>query len=238
MAEQFSEIITGEKAVIDTLRRLIDSRIVLKMEIPRAKQSWITLLLEIRPIGNDYLVLIDRVAGFEAALSKSPDRKVSLEFMEKGGGPSRFTTRVIASHSQEILSELPKAIYRTQRRQYFRIEALLGAEITFLAESSTEQKNAKVKNYSAGGVAFFIESGLNFSVGDSLTDIHLIIPEGERVIRFHIPKAAIRRIEPESGYGGKALCVIEFIEMQTQTRNDMISHIFRQQRVVIQRIRS
>ncbi len=126
MAEQFSEIITGEKAVIDTLRQVIDSRIVCKMEIPRAKQSWITLLLEIRSIGNDYHLLIDRVAGFEAALSKSPDREVSLEFMDKGRVPSRFNTRVIASHSKEILSELPKVIYRIQRRQYFRIEAPLG----------------------------------------------------------------------------------------------------------------
>ena len=135
------------------------------------------------------------------------------------------------------MSELPEVIYRIQRRQYFRIEAFLGTEITFLAGSSTERKKATVKNYSAGGVAFFMEKELKLSVGDLLTDIHLNIPEGGELTHFHIPKASIRRIEPESLYDVKALCAIEFIEIQRETRNNILSHVFRQQMVMIRRVR-
>ncbi len=238
MAEQFTEIITDVRGVIGTLRELIDSRIVCKMEIPRARRSWITLLLGIRSIGRDYHLLIDRVAGFEAALLRSPDRQVFVEFMDKGRVPCRFNARVVANQRQEILSELPKAIYRIQRRRYFRIEALLGTEITFSAGSAAEQKNATVKNYSAGGAAFFVESGLNLGAGDSLADIHLVIPDRDRLIRFHIPRVEVKRFEPESPYGEKALCTIEFTEISKETRNDIISHVFRQQRVVIRRVRT
>ena len=236
MAEQYSEIITGDRAIIDTLRPLIASRVMCKMEIPRTDESWITLLLEIRNIGNTYHLLLDTAAGFEAALLKFSDREVSLEFKDKGGIPCRFKTRIIACNPRETLSELPRVIYRIQRRQYFRIEAPSGMEITFLTESSTERKKAKVKDYSAGGVAFFMETEWKLNVGDWLIDVHLDIPEGEGVIRFQIPKAAIRRTESEFSYSEKALCAIEFIDISAQTRDTIFSHISRRQRVGIQRI--
>ncbi len=169
---------------------------------------------------------------------KAADKQVSLEFMDKGGVPSQFETRVIACHPREISAELPRAIYRIQRRQYFRIDALLGTEITFLTGSSTERKKARVKNCSAGGVAFFMEKEFRFGLGDTLTNIDLNIPEGEGVTSFRIPKAVVRRVTSNSPYGGKAICAIEFIDISSQTRNSIVSHIFRQQRVVIQRIRT
>ena len=107
------------------------------------------------------------------------------------------------------MAKLPEVIYRTQRRQYFRIEAFLGTEITFLAGSSTDRRKATVKNYSGGGIAFFMEKDLDFSVGDLLTDIHLDIPEGGKLTHFQIPKVAVRRIEPGFRYGERALCAIE-----------------------------
>ena len=237
MAEQYSEIITGKQAIINTLRPVIDSRVVCRMEIPRTRQSWITLVLEIRKRGDAYNLLIDRVARFEKALSKSPGKAVSLEYTDKVGVPCWFYTRVIECH-KEILSELPKEIYRIQRRQYFRVEAFLGTEITFLAGSSTERKKATVKNYSAGGIAFFMEKDLKLNVGDLLTDVSLNIPEQGDWTRFHILQAAVRRVEPESIYEAKALCAVEFIEIQKETRNNIISHVFRQQMVMIRKIRA
>jgi len=235
MAEQYSELVTGDRAIIDTLRPLIASRVRCKMEIPRTHENWITLLLEIRNIGSTYHLLIDNLAGFEAALSMFSDREVSLEFTEKGGVPCRFNTRIIACNPREIWAELPRVIYRIQRRQYFRVEAPLGTEITFLTESSTERKRAKVKNYSAGGVAFFMENDWKLNVGNGLTEIHLNVPEGKEMIRFQIAKAAVRRVESESSHSRQALCAIEFTEIPGQTRNQIFSHVLQQQRVGIQR---
>jgi c-di-GMP-binding flagellar brake protein YcgR len=236
VAEEYSEIVTGDRAIIDLLRRLIASRVMCEMEIPRTHESWITLLLEIRNIGNTYHLLLDTAAGFEAALLKFSDREVFLECKEKGGVACRFKTRIIACNPREVLSELPKVIYRIQRRRYFRMEGPPGVEITFLSEPSTEKKMAKVKDYSAGGVAFFMETEWKLNVGDWLSDVHLNIPEKEGVIRFQIPKAAVRRTETESSYGGMALCAVEFTEISAQTRDKIFSHISRKQRVGIQRI--
>ena len=236
MEEQYTEIIAGDKIISTTLRSLIDSRTICKMEFPRTRYSWITMLLDIRNDGNSFYLLIDKVAGFETALLNNPGREVSLEFMDKGRVPCRFNTRVIAPHNQAIWSELPKVIYRIQRRQYFRIDALLGAEITFQSPSSEEKERGRIKNYSAGGVAFLVEKDLKFSVGDVLTDIYLHVPEGNEQITFHIPKAPVRRIEPPSLHDGRTLCAIEFLETSKETRDHLISHIFRQQRVVIQKL--
>jgi c-di-GMP-binding flagellar brake protein YcgR len=236
MAEQFSEIIAGEKEVVDTLHSVIESRIVCKMGIPRTDQSWNTVLLEVRNVRNAYHLLIDSVRGFEAVLSKSPDKEVSLEFKDQVGVPCRFNTRIIACNPKAILAGIPETISRIQRRKYFRIEAPLGTEITFLDGSSTERKKAEVKDYSAGGVAFLPEKDLNFKVGDSLTDIHLSILEGGKRVRFRIPKAAVRRVELESSLTGKPLCAIEFTEIPGETRNGITSHVFRQQRMIMQRI--
>ena len=163
MAEPYSEIITGEQAIINALRPLIASRIMCKMGIPHTNQSWITLLLEIRRGRNGHNLLIDTVEGLENVLSRFLGKEVSLEFTDKVGAPCWFYTKVVAYHN-EILSELPQVIYRTQRRHYFRVEAFPGTEITFLVGSSTERKKATVRNYSAGGVGFFVEKELKLSV--------------------------------------------------------------------------
>jgi len=236
MAEQFSETIAGEKDVVDTLHWVIESRFVCKMEIPRTDKSWVTRLLEVRNVRNAYHLLIDSVPGFEAALSESPFKEVSLEFEDRAGALCRFHTKIIAWNPKQILSGLPKEISRIQRRKYFRVEALLGTEITFQDGSSTERKKAEVKNYSAGGSVFFLENDLKFNVGDSLTDIHLNVPEGEEWVRFCIPKAAVRQVESESSLSGQALCAIEFTGIPGETRNGITFHAFRQQRMILQRI--
>jgi c-di-GMP-binding flagellar brake protein YcgR len=238
MAEQYIEIISGDKSIITTIQSFIDARVVGRIEIPSTKHSWITMLLEVKNIDNSYFLSIDNVGGFESTLSNYPSREVSLEFMDKGGVPCRFRTKIIACHSNDILSELPKEIYRLQRRQYFRIKALPGTEITFCIGPSEEKEKAKVENFSEGGAAFFIEKDLKFDVADLLNDVYLNVPEGLKWLSFHIPQAAVRRIEPHSPFvDGNTLCAIEFVEISRETRDNLIAHISKQQRVVIQRLR-
>ena len=239
MAEQISEIISGNKDVIDMLQSLIDSRVLCKMEVPRNDQSWVTLLLEVRNVRNAYHLLVDSVAGFETVLAGSPDREVSIEFKDPVGVHCRFNAKIIACSPKAILASLPEAIYRIQRRKYFRIEAVPGTELSFFDGTSTERKKAEVKNYSGGGVAFYLENDRRMpNVGDSLTDLQLCIPEGGKQIRFCIPEGAVRRVEPESSLTGKPLCAVEFTELPAETRNHITSHVFRQQRVIMHRFRN
>jgi hypothetical protein len=237
MADRFTEIVVEEKMVVSALQSLIDSQIRCTLEIPRTKYSWVTLLLGIRRSKDSYYLLIDKVSGFEAILSRFPGREVSLEFRDAMGVPCTFNTRVVACRSRDILSQLPGEIHRIQRRQYFRVEASLGTEMTFHIGSSEAAEKATIKNYSAGGIAFFLERGTRLEVGESVTGIDVRIPQKAGVIRFDIPKGIVRRVEENSLYGERTLCAIEFQEVPIETRNLMISHIIQDQRVAIQRLR-
>jgi c-di-GMP-binding flagellar brake protein YcgR len=236
MTNQYIEIISEDKSILSIIQSLIDSRVLGKIEISDTKHSWITMILEVKKIENSFFLSIDRVEGLESTLSDYPNREVSLEFMDKGGVPCRFRTKVIECRPNDILSELPKEIYRIQRRQFFRIKALPGTEITFRIGPSEEEK-AKVENFSEGGVAFFIEKNLKFGVGDLLNNINLNIPEQTEWLRFHIPQAVVRRIEHPSLHNGRTLCAIEFLELPKKTRNNLIAYISKQQMVVIQKLK-
>lgn len=233
MTDQYTEVITNDKSIIDTLRSLIDSRIVCKLEIPGTLYNWVTKLLEIQERGDSNCLVIDRVAGLEAALVRFPNREVSLEFTEKGGVSSQFKTKIIECRTKDIRSELPKEIHRNQRRKYMRAEALPGTEISFFTGTPGQKKRARVKDYSAGGIAFYVEKELKFAGGEPLTNIELNTFEGDNGVRFHIQRAVVRHMEPV--YGGRTLCAIEFLEISKETRDNLVSHVFNQQKVVIQR---
>ncbi len=237
MVERFTEIVAEEKMVVAALQSLIDGQIKCTLEIPRTNYSWVTLLLGIRRSKNSYYLLIDKVSGFEAILSRFPEREVSVEFRDAVGVPCTFNVRIAACRSQDILSQLPREIHRIQRRQYFRMEASLGTEVTFHTGSSEVTERGTIRNYSAGGVAFFFERETSLEVGDSVTRIDIRIPQKAGMIQFDIPKGIVRRVEETSFYGGRRLCALEFLEVPIETRNGMISHIFKDQRVAIQRLR-
>ena len=119
------EIITGQE-LVENLQTLIDSRRILKMEIPETRFSWITMILGMQQQDNSDFLLVDPVAPFESILSRFPTQEVSFEFLENGI-LCKFSTRVIRCQSRAIWLEFPKSMQRIQRRAYFRIEASPGA---------------------------------------------------------------------------------------------------------------
>ncbi|MCJ7746669.1 MAG: PilZ domain-containing protein [Desulfobacterales bacterium] len=236
MTNQYIEMISEDKSILSIIQFLIDSRVLGKIEISDTKHSWITMILEVKNIGNSFFLSMDRIEGLESTLSDYPNREVSLEFMDKGGVPCRFRTKVIECRLNDILLELPKEILRIQRRQFFRIKALPGTKITFHMGPSEEEK-AKVENLSVGGVAFIIEKKLKFGLGDLLNNIDLDIPERIEWLRFHILQTVVRRIENPSLHKGRTLCAIELLELPKKTRDNLIAYISKQQMVMIQKVK-
>lgn len=234
MAEQFIETISGDKSILTTIKYLIDARVLGKIEIPDTEHRWITMILEIKKMKGSSFLSIDKIEGFESILAKYPNREVSLEFMDKGGVPCRFRTKIVECRPKDILSELPREIYRIQKRQYFRINALPGTEITFRIGSS-EQEKGEVKDLSERGAAFFIEKDLKSSISNLLIDISLKIPEGNGRRSFHIPQAVVRRMVNPSFPDRRTFCAIEFLEMSKEIRDNLMAYISEQQRVVIQK---
>jgi len=118
MADQYIEIINENKSILKTIQSLIDDRVVGKIEIPNTQHSWVTMILGIKKIKDSSFLSIDRIEGFESILSKYPNQEVSLEFMTQGGVPCRFRTKIVECLLNNILAELPREIYRIQKRQY------------------------------------------------------------------------------------------------------------------------
>jgi c-di-GMP-binding flagellar brake protein YcgR len=232
MLEQYIEVISGDKPILSTIKYLIDARVLGKIEIPGTEHHWTTMVLEIKKMKGSSFLSLDKIEGFESILANYPNREVSLEFMGKGGVPSRFRIKIVECRPKDILSELPGEIYRIQKRRYLRISALPGTEITFRMDSS-EQEKADVKDLSGGGAAFFLEKDLKFEIGNLLYDISLTMPEGNEWLSFQIPQAVIRRIVHPSFSETRTLCATEFSEMSKETRDKLISHISEQQAVVI-----
>jgi c-di-GMP-binding flagellar brake protein YcgR len=236
MRDQFIEITSDGESILKTLQAIIDNRVVGKLEIPETKYSWITMILDIKRIEGSSFLSIERIDGLESLLSKFPTREVSLEFMDKGGVPCRFRTRVVEYRFNDIWSELPKEIYRIQKRQFFRINAPPGAKITFKM-GPAQQEKGEVKNLCEGGVAFFTEKDLNLKAGDLLNDVTLNIPEGDEKLLFYIHQAVIRRMSKPSGRERKTLYGSEFLEMSKETRDKINAYIFQQQMVVIRKLK-
>ena len=235
MAEQFIETISGDKSILTTIKYLIDARVLGKIEIPDTEHRWVTMILEIKKMKGSSFLSIDKIEGFESILAKYPNREVSLEFMDKGGVPCRFRTKIVECRPKDILSELPREIYRIQKRQYCRMNTLPGTEITFRIGSS-EQEKGEVKDLSEGGAAFFIEKDLKSSISNLLIDISLKIPEGNDWYSFHIPQAVVRRMVNPSFPDRRTFCAIEFLEMSKEIRDNLMAYISEQQRVVIQKL--
>jgi c-di-GMP-binding flagellar brake protein YcgR len=232
--DQPTEIIDGEK-LVEMLQGWIHSRRICKMEIPDTHYGWFTLLSGLQKGPDSQYLLIDKVSGFEKAISRSTSQEVALEFLEKDGIRCQFMTRVIKSRASEIQVELPNAIYRIQRRATFRIPALSGTEIIFYIYPDKEER-AKVKDYSLGGVAFLMEEVLKLSIDDKVTNIQLRLPQGKEFKTIHIPSAAVRRIEQDPQ--GKHLYALEFLEFREKTKEELWNHMIETQRRLIRKTKS
>jgi len=232
--DQPTEIIDGEK-LVEMLKGWIHSRRICKMEIPDTSYGWFTLLSGLQKGPDSQYLLIDKVSGFEKAISRSTSQEVALEFLEKDGVRCQFKTRVIKYRPSEIQAELPNAIYRIQRRAAFRILALSGTEIVFHIYPDKE-KRVNVKDYSLGGVAFFMGEELKLNIDDKVSNIHLRLPQGKGFKMIHIPSAVVRRIEQDSQ--GKNLCALEFLEFGEKSKEELWDHMIETQRRLIRKIKS
>jgi c-di-GMP-binding flagellar brake protein YcgR len=236
--EQPAQLLQGGDISL-ILHSAIKSRQRVRMEIPRTKYSWITLFLgfETGPEGN--WLSIDQVAGFDQALRYSRNQIIALWFFDQGGVPFSFSTEVHLSQPKEIWVELPRMIYRVQRRAFYRVKATLGMEI-MLRDLVDREYKARVKDYSMGGVAFYkelCEQWFNELKTDGrLRDNALLFPLGEEILTIPIPLAEIRRIV---GFPPHAIQgALEFLQIPESSRSQLERLIFEQQRQVIQRIKT
>ena len=236
--EQPTQLLQGGDIPL-ILQSAIKSRQRVRMEIPRTNYSWITLFLGFETGSGGPWLLIDQVAGFDQALRLSRHQTIALSFFDRAGVPFNFSTEVHLSQPKEIWVELPRMIYRVQRRAFYRIKASLGMEI-MLRDLVDQEYKARVKDYSLGGVAFYKELCEQWfkelKTDIKLQDNALLFPLGEEILTIPIPLAEIRRIvgiPPDTVQGA-----LEFLQMPESSRTQLERLISEQQRLVIQKIKT
>ena len=227
------EIIRGPK-VKETLQNLVLSGQICKMEISRTPYSWLTSLSEIKEDGEGILLLVDRIPDFEKALSASRRQEVLVEYLENDGVPWSFLSRVFQVDTQGIWVEFPEKIQRDQKRKFFRLRAPSGTEIFFPGGAGKEEKGT-VKDYSLGGVAFFINKEVSLKPGDQLQNLRLCIPEGREVLKVPVSLAVVIRAEPDF-FQGQTFCAMEFLEFPESIKKEFNRHIFEKQRNLLHRV--
>lgn len=228
------EIIKGPK-VKEVLLSLVRTGQLCKLEISRTPYCWITLLSGIREEKDEAFLLIDRVPDFEKALSASRREDVLVEYLEKTGVPCNFLSRVRRMDGRGIWAELPERIHRIQRRKYFRLKAPAGTEIFFPSGAGKEERGI-VKDYSLGGVAFFIDRGVSLKKGNVIKSLRFRVPEGTDGIEVPIPLAVVKRVDPEF-FQGQTLYALEILELPETTRKEFNRHIFEKQRFLLRRVK-
>lgn len=233
MVDQTFEIIEGER-IFQVLQEVIETRQLCRIRIHPSRFGGLTLILNLQKINRSPCLVIDKIPYIDQILSQSQYKDIDIEFLEKGGVPCYFRTRIIESQQKLILTEIPKAIFRLQRRKYFRIDAKAGTEIIFYTQAG-EERRAKVKDYGVGGIAFFSESQINLKEGEILYDINLKLPWSEQWATFHIPKGIVKRVDKE--FQGNFICAVEFVEILEKTREKLWYHILEDQRSQIRRFK-
>jgi c-di-GMP-binding flagellar brake protein YcgR len=225
--------IIADRALVEMLQTLIDSRRLCKMEIPRTRYVWMTILLNLQKDGSSTYLIVDPVARFESIIARFPTQEVSFEFLENGILCS-FTSRVVRCDPQAIWLELPHFIYRNQRRAHFRVEASFNEEIIF--HGAGKEERAWIRDYSLGGVSFFMEGHLKLNVGDELTDLILVLPQGKTRHSYSIPLAVVRRITTQSE-DKKKVCALQFLKSGGMIQRELARHIFEEHRSLIRRLK-
>ncbi|MBI5582934.1 MAG: hypothetical protein HY892_03840 [Deltaproteobacteria bacterium] len=235
--EPSREIVRKEER-LDLLQRVIRTRLRVRMEIPSTRYCWITLLLALEGDNQNRHLVIDPVADFHRALRQSRTSGIRLSFFDREGVPCSFPARVLAVRPTEIWAEFPSVIYRSQRRAYYRVQAIAGMEIIF-QDAETPEIRAQVKDYGLGGLAFYKDRGAGWFrrwVEEvELRGNRIRIPTGEEILEIPISLAVVRRItafHPEAVRGA-----LEFLQFSESSRTHLTRLVFEQQRQMIQKMK-
>jgi c-di-GMP-binding flagellar brake protein YcgR len=146
----------------------------------------------------------------------------------ENGISCKFTTRVIRCQPQAICLELPRSIQRTQRRAYIRLAASSNAEIIFRVAGKEEK--ARVRDYSLGGISFFMANQQKLNIEEELKDLILILPHDKAAVSYQISQAIVWRID-EHFEDKKRICALKFLKLEKKTQQELARHIFEEQRL-------
>jgi len=163
------------KDVSNLIERIQEDRTLINMQLMENGQELLTLIDDIRSAKNGLLFAVDMSEDLKN--SGSADfLALKFQFLDANKVPCEFIASSVEISDNRIWVMFPEVIYREQKREHFRIEAPLGARVSFRKGDATFRMN--VSNISMGGLLVTIRvraTDANFlSVGERLQDTELV----------------------------------------------------------------
>ena len=230
-----TEIIRG-KNVLKLFEKLQKDETVVKLHLIRKDYGSRTVIKGIRTKRGTSYFRIDAPAGFKEAVADLEVWEIGFEFIGKHKVAHIFTTSGGEITEGQIWVKFPEAIERVQRREYFRVDAPLGARLGFFL-GSTKHKMIII-NVSQRGTLVSFEKGTEgepvFQTGEYLKRLCLVFPINEEELRITIKKALVKTLKKDPitdryRYG------LEFTGIEANERNALADLIYRLQRLYLRR---
>ncbi len=218
--------------MIEMLQEWVHSHRLCKMAIPKTSYMWITMLLGFEKEKETLFLIVDKAKGVEKVLAHHMPNGLRFEFLEKDGILCWFENRLVQSRPSTLLTQMPEAIFRLQRRRFVRVNARSGTEI-FFQKNNGSVVTATVKDYGLGGVAFMTPPTTHFHIEELVCEVNLKIPYENGWKHFNIPLSKVKRLEKSEGGGG--VCVLEFIEIPEAEKEQLWHCIFQEQRLQLRK---
>ncbi len=226
------ENIEGEK-LLQLFERLINQQTLVNVSLPSTDFESLTVLTDTRKDGEILYFKIDLPDGLIASMSKSPPELLSFEFTGEGQLTHRFDAKLKDISESSIWLHSPDVIQRYQMRDNFRIKVMRESFATF--ETKDGQVNMEIDNISVGGVYCYCPN-LHKPLMESypiIKDLKLQVTAKTDCFSVPIEQALVKRLEPwmRPKHFGVAF---EFVQINRQTRKQLIQHIYDLQREFLQ----
>jgi c-di-GMP-binding flagellar brake protein YcgR len=184
------------------LERLKSERTILKLYMPGINNDWLSIVLGIKANNESPCFVIDFPGGGGYELRNSQGKKVIIEFTDRNRVHYRLRSVIKNVEDQNIYVLMPEAVYRMQRRGFFRVPSPIDTRVIIRDEDGS--LDLDVVNIGEGGVLVSNPTashrGVRFFRGafKSLSIIYKNIEDEEKI---EINRAEIRRVvkRPETG---------------------------------------
>jgi c-di-GMP-binding flagellar brake protein YcgR len=229
------ESITGDK-IRELLGLLKMERTILKLIILGARNEWLSIVLEAEASNGIPCFVIDFPGGAGDDIMHSKGKKIIIEFTDKDRVHYRLRSVIESVSRQNIYVLMPEAIYRFQRRGYFRVSPM-GTKAIINDEEGRHEFD--VVNISEGGVLIShpvaLYNGREFFKG-AMKPLLIVYKDGEDEQMIAINKAEIKRIIKRSEAGCYEYA-FAFHDRGKEIEKDIRNFIYSCQRKILYRMK-
>lgn len=228
--KQSTGVISGER-LLGLFENLHNDRTVLNIRLTATDYERLTIITDIRIKDSVPHFLIDYPSGFESRVAGLDEWPLRFEFTGKDKIPYAFETSGGEISNGEVWIGFPESVERTQRREYFRLEAPLGTKIR--VRRNNEKHVVYVINVSEGGLLVCFERGSRkepvFKAGETLKDLVLVFPTTYEGLKVKINEARVTRVEKEPREG-RYRYTLQYTKIDSSQQDYLRNLIFRFQR--------